>query len=179
MPAPAFDTVLIANRGEIAVRIARTLRARGLRSVAVFHAVDRGSAHVLAADRAIELVHDDPRAAYLDVEGILAAAQQARAGAIHPGYGFLSEQARFARACEAAKIVFLGPRADTLEAVGDKKRARSAAREAGLPVAPGWEGQPLGKDGRPTAEASKAANDLGYPLLLNPSDPIPNFPLGN
>lgn len=165
-PAARFDTVLIANRGEIALRIIRTLRARGMKSVAIFHAVDAGAPHVLAADRAIELLHEDPRAAYLDIERILAAAHQAKAQAIHPGYGFLSEQARFARACEAAKLVFIGPRPDTLEALGDKKRARQAAREAGLPVAPGWEGQPVGKDGAPTKEAIGAANQLGYPLLL-------------
>ncbi len=165
-PAARFDTVLIANRGEIALRIIRTLRARGLTSVAIHHAVDAGAPHVLAADRAIELEHDDPRAAYLDIERILAAAHQAKAHAIHPGYGFLSEQARFARACEDAGLVFIGPRPDTLEALGDKKRARQAAREAGLPVAPGWEGQPVGEDGAPTGDAIAAANQLGYPLLL-------------
>jgi acetyl/propionyl-CoA carboxylase alpha subunit len=166
MSKPAFDTVLIANRGEIALRILRTLRARGMASVAVYHAVDAGAPHVLAADRAIELRAEDPRAAYLDVEGVIAAAKAGGAQAIHPGYGFLSEQARFARAVEQAGLTFIGPRPETLEALGDKKSARQAARDAGLPVAPGWEGQPVGTDGAPTKEAIRAANELGYPLLL-------------
>jgi len=163
---PAFDTVLIANRGEIALRVIRTLRARGIASVAVYHAVDTGAVHVLAADRAIELVAESPRAAYLDAPGMIAAAKASGAQAIHPGYGFLSEQARFARAVEAAGLVFIGPRPGTLEALGDKKSARQAARDAGLPVAPGWEGQPVGPDGAPTPDAIRAANELGYPLLL-------------
>ncbi len=166
MSKPAFDTVLIANRGEIALRVIRTLRVRGIKSVAVYHAQDAGAAHVLAADRAVELKSVDPRAAYLDVELVIAAAKARGAQAIHPGYGFLSEQARFARACERAGIVFIGPRPETLEALGDKKRARQAARDAGLPVAPGWEGTPVGADGKPTMEAIAAAEKLGFPLLL-------------
>jgi 3-methylcrotonyl-CoA carboxylase alpha subunit len=166
MPKAAFDTVLIANRGEIALRVIRTLRARGLASVAVYHAVDAGRPHVVAAERAIELTGESPRAAYLDVEQIIAAAKTSGAQAIHPGYGFLSEQARFAHAVEAAGLTFIGPRPGTLEALGDKKSARRAARDAGLPVAPGWEGQPVGEDGAPTQEAIRAANELGYPLLL-------------
>jgi acetyl/propionyl-CoA carboxylase alpha subunit len=168
MPASArlLTTVLIANRGEIAVRVARTLRARGLRSVAVYHAVDRDALHVQACDAAVELTGDDPRAAYLDVEQVVGAARRAKADAIHPGYGFLSEQSRFAAAVEAAGIVFLGPRPETLDAVGDKKSAREAARRAGLPVAPGWEGDALDTAGKPTAAAREAAAKLGFPLLL-------------
>src|SRR5689334_4779814 len=111
-----INSVLIANRGEIALRVLRTLRARGLKSIAVFHAVDAGAPYVRAADRAVELPAKDPRAAYLDVDGIVAAAKEAKAQAIHPGYGFLSEQARFARAVEAAGLIFIGPRPETLEA---------------------------------------------------------------
>ena len=166
MPAPLFDSVLIANRGEIALRVIRTLRARGLTSVALFHAVDRDAPHVLAADRAVELAGEDPRAAYLDIDRVIDAAKRAKAGAVHPGYGFLSEQARFARACEKTGLVFLGPRPETLETLGDKKRARQVARDAGLPVAPGWEGTPVGADGAPTREALVAADQLGYPVLL-------------
>src|SRR5688500_5661051 len=166
MPAKTIHTVLIANRGEIAVRVARTLRARGQRSVAVHHDVDRGALHVEACDRAIELTGEDPRAAYLDADQIIAAAKRAGAQAIHPGYGFLSEQARFSRAVEEAGLVYVGPRADTLEAVGDKRSAREAARQAGLPVAPGWEGDPLDAKGQPTKEAVAAAKGLGFPLLL-------------
>src|SRR5688572_15469657 len=166
-PARAsFDTVLIANRGEIAVRVARTLRMRGIASVAVFHAADRDSLHVAACDRAIELAGDDPRAAYLDVDQVVAAARRSGAQAIHPGYGFLSEQARFSKAVEDAGLTFIGPKAETLEALGDKRSARAAARAAGLPVAPGWEGDPLDADGRPTKEAIAAAKELGFPLLL-------------
>jgi len=157
---PTLDKVLIANRGEIALRVIRTLRARGIESVAVFHASDAQAAYVRAADRAFELPAKDARAAYLDVEGIVGIAKKAKAQAIHPGYGFLSEQARFARACEAAGIVFIGPRPETLEALGDKKKARQAARDAKLPVAPGWEGDAT------SGEAAKAAKDLGFPLLL-------------
>jgi acetyl/propionyl-CoA carboxylase alpha subunit len=166
MPAHRLDTVLIANRGEIAVRIARTLRARGQRSVSVFHEVDRGVLHVEACDRAVELTGDDPRAAYLDADQILAAAKRTGAQAIHPGYGFLSEQARFSQQVEEAGLVFIGPTAATLEAVGDKRSAREAARKAGLPVAPGWEGDPLDAKGQPTKEAIAAAKGLGFPLLL-------------
>ena len=166
MAARPLDTVFIANRGEIALRVIRTLRARGIASVAAFHAVDAGRLYVHEADRAIELKAIDARSAYLDVEQVVAAAKQAGAQAIHPGYGFLSEQARFAQACEDAGLIFLGPRAETLAALGDKKSARQAARDAGLPVAPGWEGQPLGGDGKPTKEAVAAANKLGYPLLI-------------
>ena len=166
MPPARFDTVLIANRGEIAVRVARTLRLRGLRSVALFHAVDRDALHVAACDCAVELTGEDPRAVYLNIDQVVAAAKRTGAQAIHPGYGFLSEQARFARAVEEAGLAFIGPRPETLEAVGDKRSAREAARRAGLPVAPGWEGDPLDAKGRPMAEAIAAAKALGFPLLL-------------
>src|SRR5688572_20894042 len=126
MPAKTIDTVLIANRGEIAVRIARTLRARGQRAVAVFHDADRDALHVTACDGAVELEGGDPRAAYLDADQIITAAKRAGAQAIHPGYGFLSEQARFSRAVEEAGLVFIGPTAATLEEVGDKRSAREA-----------------------------------------------------
>jgi len=159
MPA-TLTTVLIANRGEIALRVIRTLRARGITSVAVYHAVDAGAPHVRAADRAIELPAKDARAAYLDVDALVAAALEAKADAIHPGYGFLSEQARFATAWEQAGLIFIGPRPETLDALGDKKKARQAAREAKLPVAPGWEGDAT------SPEALHQAKELGFPLLL-------------
>ena len=148
------------------MRVARTLRARGVASIAVFHAVDRGAAHVLAADRAVELVGDDPRGAYLDIAGLVRAAKAAGADAVHPGYGFLSENARFAEAVEAAGLVFVGPRPETLAGLGDKKQARESARRAGVPITPGWEGRALGDDGRPTPEAIEAARTIGFPLLL-------------
>ncbi len=148
------------------MRVARTLRARGIVSIAVFHAVDRGAAHVLAADRAVELAGDDPRAAYLDIAGLVRAAQAAHADAVHPGYGFLSENARFAEAVEKAGLVFVGPRPDTLAGLGDKKQARESARRAGVPITPGWEGQALDAQGKPTREAIAAAKQIGFPLLL-------------
>ncbi len=165
MPA-SFDRVRIATRGEIAVRHARTLSTLGRASVAVYHPDDARALHVASADRAVALPGPDPRAAYLDADAIVAAAKQAGASAIHPGYGFLSEQARFARACEAAGIVFIGPRPETLEALGDKKSARQAARAAGVPITAGWEGVALDAAGKPSVEALAAGRELGFPLLV-------------
>jgi len=148
------------------VRVARTLRARGIASIAVYHAVDRGAAHVLAADRAVELTGDDPRAAYLDSAGIVQAARAAHAQAVHPGYEFQSENAGFAQAVEAAGLVFIGPRPETLAGLGDKQHARASARAAQVPITPGWEGTALDAQGKPTPEALAAARAIGYPLLL-------------
>ena len=121
-----FDTVLIANRGEIALRVIRTVHALGLRAAVVFHAADRGSPAVTTADAAVEITGETPVAAYLDGDQIIEAAKQTGAGAIHPGYGFLSENADFARAVEAAGIAFVGPKPEQIELMGDKVRAKSA-----------------------------------------------------
>ena len=129
-----FATVLVANRGEIALRIIRTLRAMGIRSVAVFTDPDRDALHVEAADLAVAL---GPAGAYLDVERIVEAARSSGASAVHPGYGFLSENARLARACEAAGVVFIGPPADAIELMGDKINAKRAVAAAGVPIVPG------------------------------------------
>jgi propionyl-CoA carboxylase alpha chain/3-methylcrotonyl-CoA carboxylase alpha subunit/acetyl-CoA/propionyl-CoA carboxylase biotin carboxyl carrier protein len=134
--SPLFQAVLVANRGEIACRVIRTLRRLGIRSVAVFHAVDRAAPHVGLADGAVELEADVPTAAYLDGAQIVRAAQASGAEAIHPGYGFLSENADFAAAVSAAGIVFIGPTADTIRLMGDKIRARDFAVAHGVPVAP-------------------------------------------
>src|SRR5262245_42499207 len=122
-----FRTVLIANRGEIACRIAATLRERGIRSIAVFSEADRGALHTRVCDAAVAIGPAEPRASYLNAEAIVAAARAAGAEAIHPGYGFLAENAGFARAVEAAGIVFIGPTAEQIDAMGDKRAARKLA----------------------------------------------------
>ena len=130
---PKVLKVLIANRGEIAVRIIRTLREMGIRSVAVFSDADRAALHVRMAD---EAAHVD---SYLRIDRVIEAAKKHQAAAIHPGYGFLSENATFAAACEAAGIVFIGPSADSIRRLGSKTAARTLARQAGVPIVPGSE----------------------------------------
>ena len=151
--------VLIANRGEIAVRIARALRELSLPSVAIYTDADRGALHVRHADEAVRI--GEGRAAYLDAERIAATAQSLGAWAIHPGYGFLSENPHLAEACSKAGIKFIGPRQDILESLGDKVSARKLAVAAGVPVLSGSDG-PL-KD---AAEAEALAGKLGFPVLL-------------
>jgi len=155
-----FDKVLIANRGAIACRIIRTLRAMGIRSVAVYSEADAGSLHVAQADEAV-LIGPAPAAqSYLDIEAILAAARATGAQAIHPGYGFLSENAGFAERCQAAGLVFIGPTADNIRAFGLKHTARAMARAQGLPLA---EGTDLLRD---AGAAQDAARNIGFPVIL-------------
>jgi urea carboxylase len=155
-----LDTVLIANRGEIAVRIARTLKTMEIKSVAVYADSDRDSGHVSAADEAIALGGDSAAESYLNVDAVLAAARESGAGAIIPGYGFLSENADFARACEDAGIAFAGPTPEQIEQFGLKHTARELAEAAGVPLAPG-----TGLlDSLDTAKT--AAAELGYPVML-------------
>src|SRR4029079_5099349 len=130
-------TLLIANRGEIAVRIIRAARELGLRTVQVHSAADSDSLPVRMADEAVEIGPPPAAKSYLNVEAILAAARQSSADAIHPGYGFLSENPRFAHAVEQAGLVFVGPQSDTIRLMGDKVAARRAAAEAGVPTVPG------------------------------------------
>jgi len=154
-------TVLIANRGEIAVRVARALRERGLRAVAVYSEADRLAPHVLAADEA-HLIGPAPSAeSYLRADKLIGVARAAGADAIHPGYGFLSERADFARAVEEAGLVFVGPTADTIAAMGDKTEARRRMAEAGVPIVPGLT-EPLAD----ADEAERAAREIGFPVLL-------------
>ncbi|MDP3551208.1 MAG: urea carboxylase [Novosphingobium sp.] len=160
-PAPKpFDTVLIANRGAIATRIIRTLRRMGLRSVAVYSEADEGSLHVAEADEAVCIGSARPSESYLDIAKIIGAAKQTGAGAIHPGYGFLSENTEFAAACAEAGIVFIGPTADNIRTFGLKHSARELAAAHGLPLAPGSD---LLTD---EAEAIAAVQAIGFPIML-------------
>jgi len=164
-----FDTVLVANRGEIAVRVIRTLRQLGVRSVAVFSDADADAPHVREADLAVRLGPADRSDSsavetYLRTDQILAAARRTGAQAVHPGYGFLAENSAFARACAEAGLVFIGPPPGAVELMGDKINAKEAVRAAGVPVVPGSQG------GAPTdAELTAAAAEIGYPVLLKPS----------
>lgn len=157
---PAFDTLLVANRGEIACRIIRTAREMGLRTVAVFSDADRGAAHVRLADDAVHIGPTPPRESYLNATAILDAARTAEAGAIHPGYGFLSEDASFAERVEAAGLVFVGPTPGQLRTFGTKHTARDAAKAAGVPMIAGTD-LLSGLD-----DALAAADRIGYPVML-------------
>ena len=159
-----FERVLVANRGEIAVRVIRTLRRLGIEAVAVYSDADAGARHVRAADRAVRLGPAAARASYLSVERILDAATSTGAQAVHPGYGFLSENPALARACLGAGLVFVGPSAEAIEVMGDKIRAKEAVGAAGVPVVPG-----VGAPGMTDAQLVAAAGDLGPPLLVKPS----------
>jgi acetyl-CoA carboxylase biotin carboxylase subunit len=159
-----LQRILIANRGEIAVRVIRACRELGLESVAVYSDADVRAVHVALADRAIRIGPPPPAESYLSGEAIIAASRETRADAIHPGYGFLSENAAFARQCEAAGITFIGPPADAIERMGSKIAAREVARRADVPVVPGY----VPADQSDDAIAG-AAHVIGFPVLLKPS----------
>ena len=159
-----FDTVLVANRGEIACRILRTLRMLGIRSVAVYSDDDADARHVREADEAVRLGAASPRQSYLSVPALLAACRQTGAQAVHPGYGFLSENAGFARALADEGIVFIGPGIQALELMGDKIRAKNHVRSHGVPVIPG-----TSEPGLTDAQLEEEAAAVGFPLLIKPS----------
>ncbi len=154
-----FRRVLIANRGEISRRIIRTLRVHGIDSVAVYSDADAGSPYVREADMAVHIGPAEARKSYLDGAKILDVARATSSDAIHPGYGFLSENAEFARACHAAGVTFIGPSPESIESIGDKSRARITAAKAGVGATPGHNG---GTD----AELERAAAGIGFPLLV-------------
>jgi 3-methylcrotonyl-CoA carboxylase alpha subunit len=156
-----FDAVLIANRGEIACRIIRTLKRLGIRAVAVYSDADRDALHVGQADEALRIGPAPAAESYLRSDAILEAATRAGAQAVHPGYGFLAENAAFARACRAAGLTFIGPSPEAIEAMGAKDRAKAAAAAADVPLVPGYHG------GRQDdADLLEAAHELGFPVLL-------------
>jgi acetyl-CoA/propionyl-CoA carboxylase, biotin carboxylase, biotin carboxyl carrier protein len=154
-----FTKVLIANRGEIAIRVARTLKEMGIRSVAVYSEIDRDAPHVREADEAFLIGPAVPAESYLNIEKIIETAKEAGAEAIHPGYGFLAENADFARACGDADIVFIGPPPEAIEAMGSKTRAREIMAEAGVPIVPG-----ATEPAVDVAAAKQQAEDAGYPV---------------
>jgi len=159
-----FDSLLVANRGEIARRIIRTAKRLGIRTIAVYSEADAGMPCVLEADESVCLGPAAPAQSYRNVEAILAAAKSTGAQAVHPGYGFLSENAAFARTVEANGLVWVGPGADAISAMGDKINARNLMAAAGVPVAPGTQ------DPAPSADAAaEAAAEIGYPVMVKAS----------
>jgi len=159
-----FDSVLIANRGEIAVRVIRTLRRLGIRSVAVFSDADAKARHVIEADLAMHIGAAPPRESYLRTERLIEAACTTGVQAVHPGYGFLSENPAFARACAEADLVFVGPPVNAIEVMGDKIRAKQTVGRAGVPVVPG-----RAEAGMTDRQLCDAAIEVGFPILIKPS----------
>ncbi len=160
----AFHKILIANRGEIACRIIRTAKALGYRTVAVFSDADANAPHVRQADEAVRIGPPAPQDSYLKIDALLAAAKLAGADAVHPGYGFLSENAAFADACVRAGFVFIGPPATAIEAMGNKARAKDLMAAAGVPCVPGYQG-PDQSDERLKVEGER----IGFPLMIKAS----------
>ena len=159
-----FRTLLIANRGEIACRVIRTARAMGLRSVAVYSEADRGAMHVAEADEAVLLGPARARDSYLNIERVIDAARKSGAEAVHPGYGFLSENAEFAQACVDAGLVFVGPTAEMMIAMGSKSGSKALMEKAGVPMVAGYHGE-----AQDDATLAKAADKIGFPVLVKAS----------
>jgi acetyl-CoA carboxylase, biotin carboxylase subunit len=155
-----FRRVLIANRGEVAVRVIRACRELGIESVAVYSTADRDSLPVRLADRAVHVGPPPAAASYLNIPSLVAAAVTTGCDAVHPGWGFLAENAEFARACEDNELVFVGPRPDTIETMGDKIRAKETVARSGLPLVPGSDGPAS------LAQATELGDAIGFPLLL-------------
>ncbi|KWV54306.1 3-methylcrotonyl-CoA carboxylase [Bradyrhizobium macuxiense] len=159
-----FRTLLIANRGEIACRVIRSARAMGLRTVAVYSEADRDATHVALADEAVLLGPARARDSYLNIERVIAAARETGAEAVHPGYGFLSENAEFAQACLEAGLVFVGPTAEMMTAMGSKSGSKALMEKAGVPLVPGYHGEVQDE-----ATLADAANRIGFPVLVKAS----------
>src|SRR6202050_5666713 len=159
-----FSKILIANRGEIACRVMRTAKRMGIATVAVYSEADAGALHVAMADEARLIGPPPARESYLKGDAIIAAARATGAMAIHPGYGFLSENAGFAEACAKAGIVFIGPPASAMRAMGSKASAKALMEEAGVPVVPGYHG-----DDQDPARLLAAAEAIGFPVLIKAS----------
>ncbi|HET9913629.1 MAG TPA: acetyl-CoA carboxylase biotin carboxylase subunit [Anaerolineales bacterium] len=155
-----FKKILIANRGEIAIRIMRACRELGIQTVAVYSDADKNARHVQHADEAIHIGPAAPKESYLNVEKIIAAAKQTHADAIHPGYGFLSENASFAAAVDSAQLTFIGPSAKSIRLMGDKAESKIRMKQAGVPTVPGYEGLEAEED------FQNAATKIGYPVLV-------------
>lgn len=153
--------LLIANRGEIARRIMRTCRQQGIATVAVYSEPDASLPHVMEADQAVCLGPAAARESYLVIDKVIAAAKATGADAIHPGYGFLSENTDFAAACDQAGIIFVGPNARAIEVMGDKAAARKLMSQSGVPVLPGFD-----EEGASDSELTAAATTVGFPLLI-------------
>ena len=159
-----FESILVANRGEVACRIVRTARRLGIRTIAVYSDADAQALHVRTADLAVRIGPAPARESYLNIEAIMGAAARSGASAIHPGYGFLSENAEFAAACEAAGLVFIGPPAAAIRAMGSKIEAKRLMARAGVPTVPGYQ-----EDDQHPARLEAAAGKLGYPVLIKAS----------
>jgi acetyl-CoA carboxylase biotin carboxylase subunit len=155
-----FKKILIANRGEIAVRILRACKELGIRTVAVYSDVDKNALHVQHADEAVHIGAASPKESYLNTDVLIRAALSSQADAIHPGYGFLSENASFAAAVESANLIFIGPSADSIRAMGDKAESKRRMKAAGVPTIPGWEGLEAQED------FARAAKEISYPVLV-------------
>lgn len=156
-----FNKILIANRGEIALRIIRTCKEMGIKTVAVYSTADRESLHTKFADEAVCIGPAPSSTSYLNIPSIVAAAEITNADAIHPGYGFLAENAEFSRVCEESKIKFIGPSPEMISKMGDKATAKSTMKAAGVPTVPGSEGLIQSRD-----EGLKLADDIGYPVII-------------
>lgn len=155
-----FDKILVANRGEIAIRVMRACRELGIKTVAVYSEADQDSLHVQFADEAVFLGDAAPKESYLNVDKLIRAALDSHADAVHPGYGFLSENASFAAAVDSAHLTFIGPSADSIRAMGDKAESKILMKKAGVPTVPGFEGVESLDDFK------KAAREIGYPVLV-------------
>jgi acetyl-CoA carboxylase biotin carboxylase subunit len=156
-----FKKILIANRGEVAMRVIRTCKEMGIKTVAIYSTADKESLHVRFADEAVCIGPPSSKESYLNIPRIMAAAEITNADAIHPGYGFLAENASFAEICEEYNIKFIGPRPDMIRKMGDKITAKETMLRAGVPCIPGSEGLVNDK-----AEGKKLAKKIGYPVML-------------